>query len=73
MDLKSVTIETAVAKAGMTVREVFEECTRAHTPGLPFIDEHGVVTGRVTLKYIIKRHCLPEYLIEMAKVLGEHA
>jgi len=72
MDLKSVTIQTAVASAGMTVRQVFEECTRAHTPGLPFLDDQGVVTGRVTLKYILKRHCLPDHLVEMARVLGEH-
>ena len=55
----------------MTVRQVFEECIRANTPGLPFCDDHGLVTGRATLKYILKRHCLPEYLVEMARVLGE--
>lgn len=72
MDLKSDMVPTAVARAGMTVRQVFEECIRAHTPGLPFCDDHGVVTGRVTLKYILKRHYLPEHLVEMVKVLGEH-
>jgi len=72
MDLKSVTVPTRVARAGMTVRQVFEECMRAHTPGLPFCDEHGLVTGRVTLKYILKRQYLPEHMVEMARVLGEH-
>ena len=71
MDLKSVTVSTGVARAGMTVRQVFEECIRTNTPGLPFYDDHGLVTGRVTLKYILKRHCLPEHLVEMANVLGE--
>ena len=71
MNLKSVLVPTEVARAGMTVRQVFEECLRAHTPGLPFCDEHGLVTGRVTLKYILKRQYLPEHLIEMARVLGE--
>ena len=55
----------------MTVRQIFEECIRAHTPGLPFCDDQGHVTGRVTMKYILKRHYLPEHLVEMAKVLGE--
>ena len=72
MNLKSVLVPTQVARAGMTVRQVFEECLRAHTPGLPFCDDHGLVTGRVTLKYILKRQYLPEHLVEMARVLGEH-
>jgi CBS domain-containing protein len=71
MNLKSVTVPTGVARAGMTVRQIFEECTRVHSPGLPFCDEHGLVTGRVTLKYILKRHYLPEHMVEMAKVLGD--
>ena len=71
MDLKSITVPTGVAKAGMTVRQVFEECTRVNSPGLPFCDEQGLVSGRVTLRHILKRHCLPEHLVEMAKVLGE--
>ena len=62
---------TMVAKAGMTVREFFEECTRANTPGLPFCDATGQIIGRVTLKNILKHGCLPEYLVEMAHVLGE--
>ena len=72
MDLKSITVPTGVATAGMTVRQVFEECIRTHTPGLPFCDDNGLVTGRVTLKYILKRQYLPEHLVEMARVLGEH-
>jgi CBS domain-containing protein len=60
-----------VAKAGMTVRELFEECTRANTPGLPFCDASSQITGRVTLKNILKHACLPEYVVEMAHVLGE--
>jgi CBS domain-containing protein len=71
MKLKTITIHTRVVKAGMTVREVFEECTRANTPGLPVCDDHDRVTGRVTLKYILKRSCLPDYLVEMAPILGE--
>lgn len=71
MNVEQVLIPTTVAKAGMTVRELFEECTRANTPGLPFCDASGQITGRVTLKNILKHGCLPEYLVEMAHVLGE--
>jgi CBS domain containing-hemolysin-like protein len=55
MKLKTITIHTVVVKAGMTVREVFEECTRANTPGLPVCDDHDRITGRITLKHILKR------------------
>lgn len=34
MHVEKVPIPTRVARAGMTVREVFEECSRANTPGL---------------------------------------
>jgi predicted transcriptional regulator len=71
MKLKTITVHTRVVKAGMTVREVFEACTRANTPGLPVCDDHDRVTGRVTLKHILKRFCLPDYLVEMAPILGE--
>jgi CBS domain-containing protein len=71
VNVEQVLIATTVAKAGMTVRELFEECTRANTPGLPFCDASGQIIGRVTLKNTLKHGCLPEYLVEMAQVLGE--
>ena len=71
MNLEQLLVPTRVAKAGMTVREVFRECSQANTPGLPFCDDNGLITGRVTLKNILKSYCLPEYLVEMARVLGE--
>lgn len=71
MNVEQILTPTKVAKAGMIVRELFEECTRANTPGLPFCDASGQIIGRVTLKNILKHGCLPEYLVEMAHVLGE--
>jgi predicted transcriptional regulator len=71
MNLEQLLVPTRVAKAGMTVREVFKECSQANTPGLPFCNDNDLITGRVTLKHILKSYCLPEYLVEMARVLGE--
>ncbi len=71
MNVEQILTPTMVAKAGMRVREFFEECTRANTPGLPFCDASGKITGRVTLKNVLKHACLPEYVVEMARVLGE--
>jgi CBS domain-containing protein len=71
MNVEQVLITTRVATAGMTVRELFDECDRANTPGLPFCDTGGQIIGRVTLKNILKHGCLPEYVVEMAHILGE--
>jgi CBS domain-containing protein len=71
MNVEQILIPTTVAKAGMTVREFFEECSRANTPGLPFCDDSAQITGRVTLKNILKSSCLPEYMVELARVLGD--
>jgi CBS domain-containing protein len=71
VNVEQVLIATRVAKAGMAVRELFKECIRANTPGLPFCDASGQITGRVTLKNVLKHGCLPEYVVEMAHVLGE--
>ena len=71
MNVEQVLISTKVAKAGMTVREFFEECDRANIPGLPFCDADEQIIGRVTLKNVLKHGCLPEYVVELAHVLGE--
>lgn len=71
MNVKQVLIPTRVATTGMTVREVFEECSRANTPSLPFCDDSGRISGRVTLKNILTRSCLPDFMVELAMVLGE--
>jgi len=71
MNLEQILIPTKVAKPGMVVSEVFTECIRANIPGIPFSDAQGHITGRVTLKNILKTSCLPEYLVELARVLGD--
>jgi len=71
MKLKQILIPTKVATAGMTVREVFAECCRVHIPALPMCTKSGRIAGRVTLKNIMKLSCLPEYIIESARILGE--
>jgi len=71
MKLKQILIPTRTANPGMTVREVFTECGRANLPALPFCTRSGRIAGRVTLKNILKISCLPEYMIESARILGE--
>ena len=71
MKLKQILTTTRVASPGMTVRELFEECGKANIPALPFCTKSGRIRGRVTLKNILKVSCLPEYMIESARILGE--
>ena len=70
MLVKDDIIRTTVVTAGMLVRDVFAECGRARVQALPFVDGVGKVTGRVTLKNIMKCACLPNYLVETAPLLG---
>ena len=71
MNVKQVMIPTLVARSGMSVREFFEECSRVSSPGLPYCDDSGSICGRVTLKNILMRSCLPEFMVELAMVLRE--
>jgi CBS-domain-containing membrane protein len=63
-------VETKVVTAGMLVRDVFAECGKKHVQALPFVDHNGKITGRVTLKNIMKFSCLPEHMIDLAPLLG---
>ena len=71
MKLEKIITPTSVAHEGMTVRELFAECIRANTPGLPFCTKSGRIKGRVTLKNILKTSFLPDYVVESARILGD--
>lgn len=71
MNVKHILIPTKVAKPDMSVSDVFAECIRVNIPGIPYCDAEGHITGRVTLKNILKKACLPEYMIELARILGD--
>jgi len=71
MKLKRILIPTKVAHQDMMVREVFTECGRVNIPALPFCTRSGRISGRVTLKNVLKISCLPDYMIESARILGE--
>ena len=71
MKLTNILIPTKVAHAGMLVHDMFEECARKHVSGLPFRDANGKIIGRVSLRNTFKLSCLPEYMVEMAYVLGD--
>jgi CBS domain-containing protein len=70
MKLENILIPTGVATPGMLIRDAFTECVRAQVPAIPFRDDKGELTGRVSVRDTMKKSCLPDYLVEMAYVLG---
>lgn len=67
--MESVMISTGTAHPGMTVRDLFDTCGRDHVQALPFVDAEGRITGRVTLKNILRVSCLPDFIVSMAPLL----
>jgi hypothetical protein len=62
-------IKTRIAREGMKVREVFEECLHTGLQSMACANDNGLVTGRITLKHVINRS-IPEYMTELAPILA---
>jgi len=71
MKLADILVPTCTAHSGMTVAEIFTECLSCHVPGLPFIDEQGQLTGKISIRNILKHTCLPDYLVSHADLIGD--
>ncbi len=71
MILKDIIIPSKVARPGMKVQEVFNECVARNLPGLPYCDENGVLTGRVSVKHVLSRECIPQDVWRHAHLLGD--
>ena len=70
MEIINILIPTEVIRPGMMVRDLFLECGRTQVRSLPFMDAEGSLAGRITLKNVLRVSCLPEYMVEMAGMLG---
>jgi CBS domain-containing protein len=70
MNIQQVLIPTIIIHPGMIIQDVFTECGKLHIQALPFCNEKGVLTGKLTLKNIMKFSCLPEHMVELAHLLG---
>ena len=69
--LLDIAIKTGVAKSGMTIGQVFEECVRHNVPGLPFCNDEGSVLGRVSIRHTFKSTCIPQFVVDAAHLLGD--
>ena len=70
MDIQNVLIPTIIIRPGMYVRDLFTECGKLHVHALPYCNEKGILSGRLTLKNVMKFSCLPEHMVELAHLLG---
>lgn len=71
MNLRDLAIPTALAEPGMSVADLFAECIRAQMPGIPFRDRLGRISGKASIRHILKMTCLPDYLIRHSHMLGD--
>jgi CBS domain-containing protein len=58
-------------RKGKTLRDFFEECARCNVPGLPYVDDDGKVVGRISIRDVYKHMAIPDYVIQVAHVLGD--
>jgi predicted transcriptional regulator len=72
MKLEHLSISTGVMRKGMTLRDFFEECARCNVPGLPYTDDQERVVGRISIRDVYKRVAIPDHLIQVAHVMGDH-
>jgi predicted transcriptional regulator len=72
MKLRNLAVRTRMIQAGMTLQDVFEECIRCSVPGLPFADPAGTIIGRISIRDVFKRTCIPDYMVKAAHLLGDN-
>lgn len=71
MQISSLIIPTGVARPGMTVAEVLRECVRTDVPGIPFRNEAGEITGKASIRHILKEKCVPDFMVKHSHLLGD--
>ncbi|MCF7982799.1 MAG: CBS domain-containing protein [Thiohalocapsa sp.] len=71
MDLQDLIVPTAVATPDMTVAELFRECAAKQVPGIPFRDACGRITGKASIRHVLKMTCIPDYMVKHAALLGD--
>jgi CBS domain-containing protein len=71
MQLTDLMVPTAVASPGMSVAEVFRECVARQVPGIPFRDQWGQITGKASIRHVLKLNCIPDFMVTHAALLGD--
>ena len=62
---------TEVMRKGMTLRHFLEEAVRTNVPGLPYVDEHDHIVGRISVRDVFKRVALHDGYVRLADAMGD--
>ena len=71
MELTNFIIPTGTARPGMSVLEVFRECVRADVPGIPFQEMDGNITGKASIRHVLKETFIPDFMVKHVHLLGD--
>jgi CBS domain-containing protein len=71
MKLQRLAVMTEVMRKGVSLRKFFEEAVRCNVPGLPFVDEHNHVVGRISVRDVFKRIAVPSSYLRLVDAMGD--
>lgn len=71
MKLQRLAVMTGVMHKGLSLRDFFEEAVRCNVPGLPFVDENGHISGRVSIRDVFKRIAVPSSYLRLVDAIGD--
>jgi len=71
MELIDLIKPTGIASPGMRIEDVFRICVDADVPGIPFQGQDGYISGKVSIRHILKQTCIPDFMVRHAKLLGD--
>lgn len=62
---------TGVMRKGMSLRDFFQEAVRSNVPGLPFVDEHNRIVGRISVRDVFKHIAVPSSYLRLVDAIGD--
>jgi CBS domain-containing protein len=71
MKLERLATMTGFMRHGMTLRDFFQETVRCNVPGLPFVNEHDQIVGRISIRDVYKSIAVPDNLLRIADAMGD--
>jgi CBS domain-containing protein len=71
MKLQRLAVMTKVMRKGMSLRDFFQEAVRSNVPGLPFVDEHNRIVGRISVRDVFKHIAVPSSYLRLVDAMGD--
>ena len=71
MKLERLATMTGYMRNGMTLRDFFQETVRCNVPGLPYVNEHDQIVGRISIRDVYKCIAVPDNILRIADAMGD--